>query len=318
MKQPREGAGGLPPTLAAAAPNPLGELAMMSEITKALVQFQKNCPAIVKDKKAEVTSRRTGGKFEYQYADLAGILNAIRPVLSDCGLFLTQVFDNNGSVLLVTRIMHEGGELIASTIDLPVNGLAPQEAGSVITYYRRYALMALLGLAADDDDGAAATTAGAAHGKQPAAALTKQLKDSIASEQEGPGKPAAHIAASRYANDPAYAPYLKTTPDGKCWKITAIENGDGKGVAGIRDFVRDLEAQYDADELKRFLADNSVLLDACAIALPSWYYGKSGSDIPGIEKRISDARARLAKPAAADRVRMIREGADDPERYLKA
>lgn len=267
----------------------------MSELTKALVKFQKTCPAIIRDKTAEIVSKRTGGKYKYEYADLAGTLGPIRQVLSDCGLFPAQVFDReNGSTLLITRIMHESGELMASTIELPINGLSPQEVGSVITYYRRYALTAILGLAAEDDDGQVAQQAGATHGNK----LTQQLKDSIDLEHQN----GRHdfVAADQYVKDPVYSSYLKDTPKGKCWKVTAIQQA-------MRDFVHDLEGQFDAAELVGFLKDNSVALDACAIALPNWYYGKQGSDVPGIEKRIADKKAELA-----------REPVDNPAKYLHA
>jgi hypothetical protein len=132
----------------------------------------------------------------------------------------------------------------------------------------------------------------------PTGQLKQQLIDSIALETAKNGQD--FVAASRYADDPAYAQFLKDTPQGKCWKRTAIENA-------MRAFVQDLDAQYDADELKGFLADNSASLDACAVALPRWYYGKEGSDIPGIEKRISDKKMDLNKMAS-----------DDPGRYLGA
>ncbi len=266
----------------------------MSEITKALIKFKKATPAIIKDKTAEVTSKRTGGHFQYRYADLAEVMGTIDPSLADCGLFLSQAFSPNGVTYLVTTVMHESGEKIESRIELPINGLSPQEVGSVITYYRRYSVLALLGLAAEDDDGKAADDAGVKHGSK---ALTQQLKDSVAAEHKNGGD---HIAAEKFVLDKSYAPFLKETPAGKCWKVTAIQTA-------IRNFVHDLNGQSDAVELKGFLADNNAVLDACAIALPNWYYGKSGSDIPSVEKRIADKRAELAKASA-----------DNPGRYLRA
>jgi hypothetical protein len=46
---------------------------------------------------------------------------------------------------------------------LPLAGLDPQSCGKVLTYYRRYALQALLGVAAERDDDAADT----GHVRQP-------------------------------------------------------------------------------------------------------------------------------------------------------
>src|SRR6266511_2276751 len=154
----------------------------MSEITKALIRFKKAAPSIIKDKMADVFSKRTGKEYHYTYAGLPEVMGAIDPILSECGLFLTQVFDKeNGSTLLVTRIMHEAGELIASTIELPINGLTPQEGGSVITDYRRYSAVAIGGLAAGDEGGKVAQDAGAKHGSrmtapQSGGTLKQQLK----------------------------------------------------------------------------------------------------------------------------------------------
>ena len=45
-----------------------------------------------------------------------------------------------------------------SVFEFPVAGKSPQEVGSAITYYKRYALSAALGLDIDDDDDGAAAT----------------------------------------------------------------------------------------------------------------------------------------------------------------
>jgi hypothetical protein len=64
--------------------------------------------------------------------------------------------DTTNGLSLVTVLMHKIGQWFRSDMPLPL-GVPPQELGSFITYYRRYALSAMLGIAAeDDDDGAAA------------------------------------------------------------------------------------------------------------------------------------------------------------------
>lgn len=262
----------------------------MSEITKALVKFQRDCPAVIKDRTAKIP-----GRSDYRYADLSAIMSTIRPVLSECGLFLSQSFETNGTTHLVTCLMHEAGETITSRIELPINGLPPQQVGSAITYYRRYSISSLLGIAAEDDDGEAAEKAGAVHGSK---MLKQQLQDSIKAEQKVVNE-REQIAAKQFAENSVYAEFLKDTPQGKCWKVTAIQQS-------MRDFVRDLESQYDADEFKGFLDDNKVALDVCAIAMPTWYYGKEGSDVPGIEKRIGEKREQLKKIAKDDPARRLR------------
>lgn len=270
----------------------------MSEITKALVKFQKACPAIVKD--------RTGqeGNRTYKYADLAQIMNAVLPVLSEYGLFLYQSFEPNGDTYLVTRIMHEGGETLESRIALPIQGLHPKQAGSAISYYRRYSIIGMLGIAADDDDGEAAQRAGATHGKS--TELTQQLRASIAIESEEQQKNGRHLVPEQYANDKAFAPFIKEIGGRKFWKTTVI-TGTNENPGLMRQFLHDLEGITDIDELDGLEYDNRTLLQVCQIACPVWWEGKPGSDIPGIRTRIEKRRIELTRIAK-----------DDPARFLQA
>ena len=102
---------------------------------------------------------RGGGSYGYSYADLPSIMAAVRPVLAQHGLAVTQeVHSGGGDALVVeTRVLHSSGGAITSgalVVRMPPN---PQQTGSTITYLRRYQLCALLGIAADDDDGRAAS-----------------------------------------------------------------------------------------------------------------------------------------------------------------
>ena len=92
--------------------------------------------------------------FKSSYADLSSVFDAIREPFSEFGLSVTQTIDvlDNGKQILCTRLMHVGGEFIDSKMLLPIE-LNPQKLGSLITYYRRYSLMAICGIAAEDDDG---------------------------------------------------------------------------------------------------------------------------------------------------------------------
>lgn len=98
------------------------------------------------------------GSFSYSYADLADVLEQVRPVLAKHGLGVVQDVTNaDGAIHLTTELIHVSGE---SRTFGPLTlhaGDSPQSMGSAITYGRRYALMAALGIAADDDDGQAAS-----------------------------------------------------------------------------------------------------------------------------------------------------------------
>ncbi len=290
----------------------------MSEITKALIKFKKAAPSIIKDKTAKVISKRTGKEYHYSYAGLPEVMDAIDPILSECGLFLTQVFDKeNGSTLLITRVMHEAGELIASTIELPINGLAPQEVGSVITYYRRYSALAILGLAAEDDDGKAAQDAGAKHGgrmtepqsgvagkarwvRENYGTLKQQLKDSIAIEStkknyDTPALP-EHVADKRFhtltGETGRTVDLFKSTPAGMCWKRTAV-----KEVASP--LFHDLDAAATLSELESvpLSEENKLRIEVCKLAVPVWH--------AEFERRFLDKKEHLS-------------GDGGPERFLRA
>jgi hypothetical protein len=96
--------------------------------------------------------------FKSKYVDLAGCYDACREALAAQGLSVVQTTASAGSaVVLISTLIHSSGEWICG--EYPVNPVKadPQGYGSAMTYARRYALMALVGLAAEDDDGEAAS-----------------------------------------------------------------------------------------------------------------------------------------------------------------
>ncbi len=96
--------------------------------------------------------------FKSRYADLASVWDACRKELSENGLSVVQVPEFlDGKPIIVTMLMHSSGEFIYG--ELPMNPVKddPQGVGSAITYARRYALSAFVGIAPEDDDGNAAS-----------------------------------------------------------------------------------------------------------------------------------------------------------------
>lgn len=103
--------------------------------------------------------------FKSKYADLAEVLNTIRPVFSKHGLSLIQSPEFDGArVSVVTMLAHkEGGYITAQASCVPAKTDA-QGVGSATTYLRRYSAAAIAGIAQEDDDGQSA-----AHNRKPAA-----------------------------------------------------------------------------------------------------------------------------------------------------
>lgn len=96
----------------------------------------------------------TNPHFKSKYADLAEILNTVRPVFSaNCiAIVQTPTFES-GVASVETMLCHESGEFISSVCSSPVSKQDAQGIGSAITYLRRYSLAAMCGIAQEDDDG---------------------------------------------------------------------------------------------------------------------------------------------------------------------
>jgi hypothetical protein len=98
--------------------------------------------------------------FKAKFASLASVREAIRKPLSENGIAYIQTLrTNEGAVEVDTRLIHSSGQFIGDTLRVPLAQATPQGVGSASSYGRRYALMAIVGLAAEDDD------AEAAHGR---------------------------------------------------------------------------------------------------------------------------------------------------------
>lgn len=89
--------------------------------------------------------------FKNKYASLAAVVKTCAPVLSENGLAFSQIFSGSDIITIVADT--ETGEKIESILRLPVADTATaQQIGSAITYMKRYALCAILGVVGDDDD----------------------------------------------------------------------------------------------------------------------------------------------------------------------
>lgn len=123
----------------------------INELVGALAKAQADMENPHKDKTANAGSRT------YHYTDIASGLAAIRPVLSAHGLAVTQSTSvEGGAVLLHTQLSHVSGQWMRGTYPVCSTEGKHQDMGSAMTYARRYALFAMVGIAPEDDDGASA------------------------------------------------------------------------------------------------------------------------------------------------------------------
>ena len=130
---------------------------MNEEMAALYAALSKAQGAIANPKKTHTANT---GTYSYSYADLGATLEAIRKPLAANGLAVLQNVTTNTEAKVVeveTVITHSGGGfLVFGPMSFPATSNA-QQTGSGVTYYRRYALSAALGLAAEDDDGKGAS-----------------------------------------------------------------------------------------------------------------------------------------------------------------
>lgn len=95
--------------------------------------------------------------FKNRYADLAEVLNTVRPVFSSFGLSIVQNPSFDGALVSVTTALcHAGGGYITAVASCVPAKADAQGVGSAATYLRRYSLSAVTGIAQEDDDGQSA------------------------------------------------------------------------------------------------------------------------------------------------------------------
>ncbi len=96
--------------------------------------------------------------FKSKYADLASVWDACREALVTNELSVAQTTTMQGieGVCVVTTLMHSSGEWMSGEIFMPVSKKDAHGFGSALTYARRYALAAIVGVSPEDDDAATA------------------------------------------------------------------------------------------------------------------------------------------------------------------
>jgi len=202
----------------------------INELAGALAKAQGAMNAAVKDSK----NPHLGNK----YADLASVWDAARKPLSDNGLAVIQSPENvvvksrqyverkrydknkgssytttdeviDATITILTRITHASGQWIENELEMPILEMDPQKVGSVITYGRRYALAAMVGITQDDDDGNAGSNVNGPRSNQqqqqkpPAAQPSKPPDNSGQKRTTADTKPAAPAPATKPETPPA-------------------------------------------------------------------------------------------------------------------
>ena len=119
----------------------------------------------------EAAEKGTSG-YGYNYSDLASVIATAKPVLKKYGLAVVQLTGNEGDKMKVTTILtHKSGQFFQSEFSMGLVEMKgvndAQKAGATISYMRRYAYQAILGMASEDSD--ASSKGMKSQGSKPAA-----------------------------------------------------------------------------------------------------------------------------------------------------
>lgn len=121
-------------------------------LAAALARVQAELPKIERDRTVTIQPKNAD-PYSYSYITLAHLSETILPLLAKHGLAWATLpgAGSDGKMCVRYQLMHESGEVLAG--EFPVSGEGGiQMIGGKITFVRRYALAAVVGVAADEDD----------------------------------------------------------------------------------------------------------------------------------------------------------------------
>lgn len=200
----------------------------------------------------------TNPHFKSNYADLASVWSAIREPLAKNGLAITQWPRVVSGAVEIETILAFGEQFISDVLWMPCTKMDAHGIGSAITYGRRYALMAIAGVAPEDDDANAAvghpgSAGGGTEFRPPGPRRQSSWGDG--------GKPAAVAEAARdgLTQGAAPKPLSKATPP----KATPAEAKAAKVKAATDKRVEALKSQsvWTRAQLDQFWAENKDWID---------------------------------------------------------
>jgi hypothetical protein len=177
------------------------------------------------------------------------VMTACKDSLNKHGIAIIQTPapSRDGRLALTTKLLHESGEWMAGTGEIPVDRPGPQAYGSALTYARRYFLGAMVGVCPEDDDGNGAN----GRDEQPQRQHQKQ-------------RPAQQAATKDAGKEPTAA---APGPDEMSWHQFCI---DAKAIAdgrGISDKCKPALQKFGKSQGIRPIAISSVVLEEALAAM---------------------------------------------------
>lgn len=232
---------------------------LIGQLVAARAKATSEIKRVVKDKTADIPNKQGGRGYQYAYADLAGVMEAVEDALASQEMALFQTLQERGNkTVLVTTLAHSSDQWISSEVSVSSPTAGPQVFGSSLTYMRRYSALAILGIAPDtDDDGKAAQER---------------------ADQQARQKPAQHVEPSRRTNhtpkqaeatqegpsEPQRIPFPADASEGeaRAWAGMAKNAMKGKSHEWRRVWLE--LNQADVDELRKISAVSAEWVEGIA------------------------------------------------------
>lgn len=113
--------------------------------------------ALAKAQEELESAKKDQSGYGYNYSDLASVIKTAKPVLAKNALSIVQLLGpTEGNVSVTTILAHSSGQFFKSNASLPLIDMkgcnSAQSAGASISYLRRYAYQAILGMSSEDTD----------------------------------------------------------------------------------------------------------------------------------------------------------------------
>lgn len=211
------------------------------------LKVQAELPVVKKTSRADI-ELKSGGKMSYRYADLVAMTEAARPILAKHNFMILQPFgDTGGKACLQTLLLHVSGEFIEGSLPFATNDADPRKTGSIVSFYRRYSLAAMLGMVAENEDSdAAASYEG---GKKVLAGSVRTGYPTPARPPQGPRPPQQPPAAQTQTPPPARTvdPKVQTPPGStSVARGAAMQQPDERNVPKMDDVADDSPTGLDS------------------------------------------------------------------------
>ncbi len=181
-------------------------------LAAALAAAQAEMKAVRRNREVTVRGETKAGKqfsYKFKYATFDDIMDAVRGPLAKNGLAVSQLPSggSSGGLILTTILLHSSGEWIRAGLPIQVDGRGLQEVGSALTYAKRYALSAMLGVASEEDD-----DGNAAEGNQATFGSPRQ-QPQAQPRRAAPAQPAHDPQTGEVHDDPVAAWCRKATEE---------------------------------------------------------------------------------------------------------